>query len=145
MRRLSLLARRYQWQSRFGGWADPAADKLLMSAGYIALAYLGHLPAWLIGLVIARDAIIAGGALIYRIWLGPFEATPTWLSKATMLMQLLLLWSVLIVLIGIGLPVWLYLALVWTVAILTALTLVQYVWVWSKKAWHRAQAQRMVV
>jgi phosphatidylglycerophosphate synthase len=35
------LARRFDWRTRLGGLLDPAADKLLMFAAYVTLAWIG--------------------------------------------------------------------------------------------------------
>ena len=57
------LAKRFALTSRFGAWLDPAADKLLMLASYVALTMVGAVPLWLTALVIGRDvAIVAGVA-----------------------------------------------------------------------------------
>ncbi|MCC6344485.1 MAG: CDP-alcohol phosphatidyltransferase family protein [Bryobacterales bacterium] len=60
------LARRMSWHSRAGAYLDPLADKVLLSAGYIALGMAGVVPWWLVGLIFGRDAfILAGAAAIY--------------------------------------------------------------------------------
>lgn len=136
------LARRFHWQSRFGGWADPAADKLLMSAVYLTLAYMGVLPIWLGAVVIAKDAIVGAGALAYRHRFGPFEAEPTVLSKATTFAQLILIWYALVGLVGVRFPVSIDQTLMIAVGGMTLATLLQYVWVWGHKA--RLQEQQSV-
>src|SRR3979490_1188990 len=60
------LAKRYGWQSDLGAVLDPAADKLLMATVFVTLAYMKLVPLWLMAAAVARDAIIALGALIYR-------------------------------------------------------------------------------
>lgn len=128
------LARRYAWQSHFGGWADPFADKLMMSASYITLTYLEVFPIWLTALVLGRDLIIASGALMYRILFGRFRAHPTTLSKGTTLAQLALIWFELMNLSGFEITETLLTGLVVCVGFMTALTLCQYVFIWGKKA-----------
>src|SRR6185312_4642652 len=49
------LARQYNWQSSFGSFVDPMADKLLVATSFIALALLDYLPWWLVVLVFLRD------------------------------------------------------------------------------------------
>ena len=138
------LARRFTWQSHFGGWADPAADKLMMSASYVTLAYIEVLPAWISVLVIGKDVVISAGALAYRWLFGRFKATPTLLSKLTTLLQIILLWVVLIGLIGWSIPNQWLSGLIAMVGLLTALTLIQYVVVWSRRAWHQRHQQELV-
>ena len=41
------IAKRYHYVSRLGTILDPLADKLLLVCTYLALGWLGLLPAWL--------------------------------------------------------------------------------------------------
>lgn len=62
------LARLFHWSSRLGAYLDPIADKVLLSAVYIALGLRGSLPWWLVGLIFGRDILIllaAGAALLF--------------------------------------------------------------------------------
>jgi cardiolipin synthase len=81
------LAKRYGWQSELGAVLDPAADKLLMATVFITLAYMRLVPLWLMAAAVARDAIIALGALIYRFWFGPLNVRPSVVSKFNTLCQ----------------------------------------------------------
>jgi len=128
------LARRYQWQSRFGGVLDPLADKLLMVAVYATLAWLGHLPAWLFALAVFRDAVIVAGAAVYHYRVAKLEPEPTRLSKFNTLCQVLLMWAVLTALAGLALPAWVIEGLVLLVTFTLAATLGQYVFIWSLRA-----------
>lgn len=89
------LATRYHWQSRLGALLDPAADKLLVAGLFITLAYLGLIPVWLTAVVILRDLVIAGGAILYHYLIRPVEGTPTRVSKLNTALQLLFLLLVL--------------------------------------------------
>lgn len=128
------LARRFEWQSRFGGLADPLADKFLMLASYLTLAWLGELPWWLVGAVMARDLVIVFGGLIYHLKFEKIKAAPTQLSRFNTFCQVLLMWVVLVRLAAVPLPGELQQGLIWLVAMLAVMTLVQYVWIWSFKA-----------
>ncbi|MDX1696497.1 MAG: CDP-alcohol phosphatidyltransferase family protein [Ketobacteraceae bacterium] len=75
------LARHYGWYSWFGSVADPIADKILLVASYVILGYLGHLPEWLVYLVVGRDIVIFSGAFAYWRIVGHFEGKPSWLGK----------------------------------------------------------------
>lgn len=62
-----LLARKLKAESRFGAYADPIADKVLLSATYLALGFDGAVPWWLVALIFGRDLLIlalAGAALL---------------------------------------------------------------------------------
>jgi cardiolipin synthase len=47
-----------------GRYLDPIADKTLLVAIYITLGQAGYLPVWLVLLVVSRDLLIVGGALL---------------------------------------------------------------------------------
>jgi len=83
------IAKRFGWQSALGGVLDPAADKLLLATSFVVLAVIGLVPLWLMATAVARDLIIVGGAVAYRLWLGPVEARPSNLSKLNTLCQAL--------------------------------------------------------
>ncbi len=57
------LAKRFDWHTRLGALLDPIADKLLMAASFVTLAYVGQIPVWLAGIVVFRDLVIIGGAI----------------------------------------------------------------------------------
>ena len=83
------IAKRFGWQSALGGVLDPAADKLLLATSFVVLAVMDLVPLWLMATAVARDLIIVGGAVAYRLWLGPVEARPSNLSKLNTLCQAL--------------------------------------------------------
>ena len=128
------LARRFDWQTRFGSLADPAADKLLMMASYLTLAWLSYLPWWLVALVILRDLVIVIGGWVYHRWFERLEAQPTQLSRFNTFVQVFLMWYVLIYLAGFPLPPEGQVGLEWMVLVLGVVTLAQYVWLWSLRA-----------
>jgi cardiolipin synthase len=62
------LARLFHWRSRLGAYLDPIADKILLSAVYIAFGVTGVIPWWLVAMVFFRDILIllaAGLALVF--------------------------------------------------------------------------------
>lgn len=75
------LARQYGWFSWFGSIADPVADKALLVASFIVFGMMGHLPWWLIYIVVGRDILIFGGAMLYWKIVGSFDGRPTMLGK----------------------------------------------------------------
>jgi cardiolipin synthase len=56
------FARRFGGPTRVGAYFDPVADKILLSAIYIALGIVSAIPWWMVGLVFARDLLILGMA-----------------------------------------------------------------------------------
>jgi cardiolipin synthase len=89
------LAKRYDWRSEFGGLVDPLADKALLTMSFLGLWWSAQMPAWLVVLVLARDAVIVAGAAVWWRVLGPFEAAPTRLSKLNTVVQVLAVAAVL--------------------------------------------------
>jgi cardiolipin synthase len=81
------LAKRFNLQTRFGRYMDPAADKLLMLTSFLALTVLGVTPVWLTALVITRDVAIVLGIGLARLWALPVRATPSLLGKASTAVQ----------------------------------------------------------
>ena len=82
------LAKRNGWTSRLGTILDPLADKLLLVAVFMTCVWQGLVPTWLAVAVIARDLMIIGGAIIYRLWFGAVEGQPTLLSKVNTALQI---------------------------------------------------------
>ncbi|HTY95171.1 MAG TPA: CDP-alcohol phosphatidyltransferase family protein [Steroidobacteraceae bacterium] len=89
------LAKRCGWTSELGKWLDPVADKFLLVTVFVAAAWAGLVPRWLTAVVVARDVMIALGALTYLAWLGPLEGRPTLASKLNTLVQLAYLLGIL--------------------------------------------------
>jgi cardiolipin synthase len=83
------LAKRFNLESRFGRYMDPAADKLLMLTSFLALTVLGVTPIWLTALVITRDAAIVLGIGVARLWALPVRATPSFLGKVSTAVQVI--------------------------------------------------------
>lgn len=129
------LAKRHGWQTRLGSLLDPIADKLLLIAAFVALALIGALPAWLVVLVLARDAIIVIGAIAWHNLVGPVEGRPTRLSKVTTFVQIVL---VVMTLVAAHPGKWIPDPVVaFFIALTAALTLasgLHYVLVWSRRA-----------
>jgi cardiolipin synthase len=82
------LAKRFNWTSHLGKILDPLADKLLLVALFLTATWINLVPWWLTAIVVARDVMIGGGAVIYRLWFGPLYGRPTILSKINTGMQL---------------------------------------------------------
>jgi cardiolipin synthase len=81
------LAKRYGLDTQVGAWLDPAADKLLMLASFLALTYVGVAPPWLTVLVLARDAAIVLGVLLAKYMAWPLRVQPQLLGKISTAIQ----------------------------------------------------------
>ncbi|MBE1158808.1 CDP-alcohol phosphatidyltransferase family protein [Dyella acidiphila] len=133
------LARHYGWQSRLGGMLDAIADKLLLVACFVILAWRGEAPAWLAAIVCGRDLWIAAGAVLWRVLVGRIQPQPSLLSKACTLLQILYLLCVLLALIGWPVPA--AGGLAWAVAALCIASGLDYTIRWSRRGW-RARRTR---
>lgn len=85
------LARRFGWTTPLGAILDPLADKLFISVLMIMFAMKGHIPLWLMWLVLGRDLLIVSGAVVYRWLTGSLKIKPVLISKLNTALQILLL------------------------------------------------------
>ena len=131
-----LLARHFHWQSLFGSFIDPLADKLLIASSFISLALIGMLPWWLVMLVFLRDLTISLGVLAWY-WLVQrrLDFKPTFLSKVNTVLQLALLTLCLFELAFSTFIPYLVETLNLLTTITTTSTYVDYVWTWGKRAY----------
>jgi cardiolipin synthase (CMP-forming) len=60
------IARALNQQSRLGQMLDPAADRLYIVATILALAIRSIIPWWLVGLLAAREVLLAGVLVVLR-------------------------------------------------------------------------------
>lgn len=85
------LAKRLGQTSTLGGYLDPIADKVLLVGVYITLGQAGHLPSWLVIMVVFRDLIIVGGVVLLHISTeGEVRMRPLLISKINTAAQIAL-------------------------------------------------------
>ena len=58
------LARRFHAGSKIGALLDPVADKVLLSGSFLALGLTQVIPFWLMAIVLGRDLLILGFAIV---------------------------------------------------------------------------------
>jgi cardiolipin synthase len=120
------LARRGA-HSRLGAVLDPIADKALLTSMYVVLAAVGRLPDWLAIMVVFRDILIVGGAILMSVVGETVLIKPLAISKLNTGLQLGLIALVLLIAaFGLHRPPlvdW----LIWTVAGTTLLSGALYV------------------
>ena len=133
------LARQFNWQSHFGSFVDPLADKLLIASSFISLAVLGHLPWWLVALVFLRDLTISFGVLaLYTFIKKRPNFKPSLLSKLNTVLQLTLVTFCLFQLAFTQKTPWITTSLIILTTITTTATYVDYVMFWGEKAFKGA-------
>jgi cardiolipin synthase len=127
------IARFFNQQSLLGTYLDPLADKLLVTAAYVTLALPGlrhgsfQIPAWVTVVVIARDVLLVVVALVLYLAADVRRFPASLLSKITTVFQI----GAVVVVLLTGLWPELdttALVLVYTVAILTLGSGIDYVW-----------------
>lgn len=83
-----ILAKRLHMETVLGSYLDPIADKALLVSTYVALAFGGDIAVWLAVLVVFRDAVIVGGALLFQTLTGRLEMRPLAVSKVNTTAQI---------------------------------------------------------
>ena len=128
------LARRFAVRSLVGAYLDPLADKALLVSVFVVLGYLHHLPNWLVILVVFRDMIIIGGALLVLTLTGKLAIRPLVVSKLNTVAQFVLPAYVLAEL-GVGInEAWVVRVLIFLVAATTTVSGAAYVVTWTRNA-----------
>jgi len=89
------IAKHFDRRTRLGALLDPIADKALVVSVYIALGMADQLWAWLVILVVFRDALIVGGFVLIQAFAVPKQYDPLFISKINTLAQIVLVGFVL--------------------------------------------------
>ena len=129
-----VIARRFGLVTELGARLDAIADKAIMIATAVALAWTGLLPLWVAAAIVARDLIVLSGAIAYRIVVGKVKMAPTFLSKLNTGVEFVVLTAVLVGAARmLDLTAWLP-ALFAVVFLTIVASGAHYVWVWAWKA-----------
>lgn len=89
------IAKKYNFVSQFGAVLDPVADKLLLVSAYVMLSIIGHVPFWLVLVIVSRDLFIVGGYMVVTSLMGAVTMNPSMLSKLNTFMQIILVIAIL--------------------------------------------------
>lgn len=89
------IAKHFDKRTRLGALLDPAADKALLAGVYVGLGIMGHLPVWLVWLVVLRDVAIVLGFLLIQASDAPKHFAPLYISKINTAVQIALVGFVL--------------------------------------------------
>ena len=113
------IARKYNLVTDFGKFADPLADKMLVTAAMLWFVEIGQMPAWALLIVIVREFAVSGlrmiasdkGRVIAAGWSGKVKTAST---------------MVCIVLMFLPIPGWLNTVCVAIIALTTLYSGVEY-------------------
>lgn len=84
------IAKRFDQVTELGEYLDPLADKALLVTIYISLGIEGYLYNWLVFLVVFRDVLIVGGAILFQTMTQSLSMAPLFISKINTLAQIVL-------------------------------------------------------
>ena len=129
------LAKRFNMASELGALLDPLADKALLTSVYVTLGYEGHMASWLVILVVFRDVLIIGGAILYQTITGALKMRPLLVSKINTAAQIALA-AVVLAQSGLGVDYGIADLLVPVVAATTLASGGAYLVVWGWRALH---------
>jgi cardiolipin synthase len=82
-------ARTWKQTTTFGQFADPVADKVLLSGTFLAFGIQGAVPSWLVMVVFGRDLYLVLATIISMEFAGLREYQPTIAGKLNTATQIL--------------------------------------------------------
>jgi len=82
-----IIAKRFNCVTKFGTFLDPIADKALLVCLFIVLGQQGYIATWIVILVVFRDFLIVGGALMFHTITHSLEMAPLKISKINTVVQ----------------------------------------------------------
>jgi cardiolipin synthase len=132
-----LIARVFRQRTALGAYLDPAADKLLLTAGFILLTdypsmfqdipMVNRVPIWLTTLTISRDVFIVAVSLMLYLAYGVSKFRPTLLGKLTTVAEILTIGAFLLC-NHLKREHWMLTAACWTTLTLILLSGFDYLW-----------------
>jgi cardiolipin synthase len=94
------VARKFGLGTEFGACLDPIADKILLISSFAALSFIDSpsfaVPRWFFFLILVRETIILGGALLLFIRGIRLKVVPSIAGKLTTFFQLSFIWWIFI-------------------------------------------------
>jgi cardiolipin synthase len=115
------LAKRFGMSTELGSYLDPLADKTLLVSIYVSLGIAGHVPRWIVILVVSRDVMIVGAVMLSWLVGKPVVVKPLLVSKVNTAAQIIFVG---LVLGSLGFAIDLDVVLTATMYAVAALTLI---------------------
>jgi cardiolipin synthase (CMP-forming) len=128
------IAKHFDVRTTLGGYLDPLADKALLMSVYVTLGYRDHIENWLVILIVFRDVLIIGGAILYQTLTQSLTMQPLWISKINTVAQIMLA-ALLLGLLGFKIEGYgaIVQALTWFVAASTVASGAAYLIIWGSR------------
>ncbi|NQU62022.1 MAG: CDP-alcohol phosphatidyltransferase family protein [Rhodospirillales bacterium] len=92
-----IIAKKFDSITVLGEFLDPIADKALLMSVYLTLGHVDLIAAWLVIMVVFRDLVIVGGALLFQTVTQSLTMRPLFISKVNTVMQLAMIAAVLFI------------------------------------------------
>lgn len=128
------IAKRIEKATVLGAYLDALADKALLVGVYVALGVEGHLELWLVILVVFRDILIVGGAILFRLLTRTLTMQPLMVSKVNTVTQIVLA-TVVLGRLGLDIAIdGVVMVLVYAVAATTLASGGAYLFDWTRRA-----------
>ncbi len=128
------IAKRLGTTTMLGEFLDPIADKVLLVGAYVALGSNEMIELWLVILVVFRDMLIVGGALLFRLLTRSLSMEPLMVSKVNTVAQIVLA-AVVLGSSGLNLGLTMLIdVLIYVVAATTLASGAAYVVQWTRRA-----------
>jgi cardiolipin synthase len=138
------LAKRFGWCSELGKILDPLADKILLVSVFVTLSVIGLIPVWLAVVAVGRDVTITSGAIAYNALYGYPHGKPTVVSKLNTLCQISYVLLVVSAHALDAVPETVVLVLGALVFVVTVVSGLDYVIVYTRKAIEASRLRRGV-
>jgi len=134
------IARYFNQRTTVGAYLDPLADKILLVSLFVSLFFVGKVPLFIFLAVIFRDGIIILGAITYEMVTRQLNMEPSLISKATTFIQIFYV-ALLLLDMATPIPSVLISTTMWAVFVLTCMSGVHYMVIWTHKAVGHERAQ----
>lgn len=127
------IARYFNQRTTVGAYLDPLADKLMLISAFVTLFIVGMVPLFLFLAVVFRDVVIVLGAIAYEMVTHQLKMEPSLISKATTLMQIVFVVTMLLHMAWPVNDLWIQTVL-WLTFAVTCISGLHYMLVWTRKA-----------
>ena len=135
-----IIAKHFNQQTTLGEFLDPLADKALLVSAFVTSGIEGLVPMWVVLMVVFRDLVIVGGAIVFETVTKSLQMEPLLISKINTLAQIVLMLSVLTSLVFAQPSDDIVDLLQYVVAFTTITSGAAYMIIWSGRAQHHERA-----